>query len=353
VVHIYAILLTSSIQDLIPKYDKFYHILPEEIERLDFQELGLIRAEFKRINEEDTSTIKNLALKNNVEIKFEEFRRPYYIIKMILPKKPRRKNEAEEILEEIPLHFGHWYISSFTLDVLTKNIMDLPPELIKFHRIYVDADTRLADKKTNFALFARTFMDIQGYLINIKQTIYDYYDWFVKTCNKIDPDNNESPYYMFKSDEGPGEYAAAVKELILLGNRGRLTGFPLIRSMMDVAMTRSLFDLNKSIKYKGKIIIFPKDAISSVPAICGAIDRIGLSDVFKTDAIIRLYDSLSVVSHRGLRSDEYITWFVKFAASDLCNHFSRELREHRDYILDDLIKFNQIEIIDKETFANK
>ena len=60
--------------------------------------------------------------------------------------------------------------------------------------------------------------------------------------------------------------------------------------MMDVAMTRSLFDLNESIKYKGKIIIFPKDAITSVPAICGAIDRIGLADVFKIDAIIRLYD---------------------------------------------------------------
>jgi hypothetical protein len=74
-----------------------------------------------------------------------------------------------------------------------------------------------------------------------------------------------------------------------------------LKFIMDVAMTRSLFDLNESIKYKDKIIIFPKDAITSVPAICGAIDRMGLADVFKTDAIIRLYDSLSVVSHRGLR----------------------------------------------------
>lgn len=79
----------------------------------------------------------------------------------------------------------------------------------------------------------------------------------------------------------------------------------------------------------------------------------GLADVFKTDAIIRLYDSLSVVSHRGLRSDEYITWFVKFAASDLCNHYSRELRKHRDNILDDLIKFNQVEIIDKTSLTNQ
>lgn len=251
-VRILAILLASGIQDLIPKYDKFDHVLPEEMDVIDFQELGLIRAEFKRINEEDTCTIKKLALKNNVEIEFEKFRRPYYIIKMILPKKPRRRNEVEEVLEEIPLHFGHWYISCFTLDVLTKNIINLPPELIKFHKIYVNPDTPLAEKKTNFALFVRTCMDLQGYLINIKQTIYDYYDWFVKTCNKIDPDNNELPYHMFKSDEGPGEYAAAVKELILLGNRGRLTGFPLIRSMMDVAMTRSLFNLNESINTNTK-----------------------------------------------------------------------------------------------------
>jgi hypothetical protein len=44
VVRILAILLASSIQDLIPRYDKFDHVLPEELDVIDFQELGLLRA---------------------------------------------------------------------------------------------------------------------------------------------------------------------------------------------------------------------------------------------------------------------------------------------------------------------
>lgn len=66
------------------------------------------------------------------------------------------------------------------------------------------------------------------------------------------------------------------------------------------------------------------------------IDRLNLSKVFKTDIIRRIYAWGSIVSHRGPRTDEYITWFIRGVAADLCDLFSLKIPIHRDKILKNL-----------------
>ena len=44
----------------------------------------------------------------------------------------------------------------------------------------------------------------------------------------------------------------------LRGNFGRIAGFPLLRSALEILITREILNLNNSEKYKGKIIKFVK-----------------------------------------------------------------------------------------------
>jgi hypothetical protein len=75
-------------------------------------------------------------------------------------------------------------------------------------------------------------------------------------------------------------------------------------------------------------------------------NKVVLAQTFKTDTIMRLYDWGSIVSHRGFRTDEYLTWFVYNIAGQLCNLFYWNLEKHRDQILEELVKNSQIEIKD-------
>ena len=138
-----------------------------------------------------------------------------------------------------------------------------------------------------------------------------------------------------------------VKELLLHGNEGRLAGFSLLRSMIEVTVLREILDLKDSPKYKDKEIEFSNDYPLSVNAVCKAIDRIAYANLFKTDTIIRLYNWQSRVSHAGIRSDEYLTWFIRSVCADLCNLFSINIKLHRDKILDDLCKTGRIKIKNK------
>lgn len=333
--------MASKIQELIHKYGKFENLLPEELKKIDFSELKRIKEEFKRIISEDLDTIRKLAKEYNVILDTDKFRNPDYTIRMGFYR------ENDTIQEEVPFYFAHWYMSMVTLDMVTNAVIELSSILMNYYDLYTSEKSTIYERKFNFNRFVRTWQDFYGYVINIKQTIYDYYDLYIRTCNLIDPNNNERPYYAFKSDTTPGDLIAAVKELLLLGNMGRLAGFSLLRSMIETSVLRELLDIQNSPKYKSKSIEFSNDYPLSVNAVCSAIDRIAYANLFKTDTIIRLYNWQSRVSHVGFRSDEYVTWFVRSICAQLCNLFSKNVQLHRDKILDNLRKTGQIKIKDK------
>lgn len=333
--------VTSKMQQLINKYGKFENLLPEDLKKMDFNELKGFKDEFKLITFEDLDNVRKLAKENNVILQTEKFRNPDYIIRMGF------YHENDTIQEEAPFYFAHWFMSLVTLDMVTNAVIELSSSLMNYYDQYTNENNTPYDRKFNFNRFVRTWQDFYGYEVNIKQTIYDYYDWYIRTCNLIDPNNNERPYYALKSDTTPRELNAAVKELLLHGNEGRLAGFSLLRTMIEVTVVQELLDLEDSPKYKGKLVEFSNDYPLSVNAVCKAIDRIAYGNLFKTDTIIRLYNWQSRVSHVGFRSDEYLTWFVRSICAQLCNAFSQNVKLHRDKILDNLEKTGQIKITSK------
>lgn len=202
--------------------------------------------------DEDLESIKKLSLEKNVAINVQEFRKPDHIVRMGF----FREGDASQDL--VQFYFAHWYMSMITMERLTKSVIDLSGELSKYYTEYRKEESTISERKKNYNYYVRTWQDFFGYLISTYNTIYDYYDLFVRLNKQLDPQNKDTPYYAAKSDEGPGELQAGVKELLLHGNRGRLTGFSLLRTMIEISVIRELFNTDKSIKYKGKEIIFKR-----------------------------------------------------------------------------------------------
>ena len=306
--------LETKIIQLVERYAKYENILPEQLLQINFNELETIKDEIKSVMREDMRSIKKLSAKKNKKIEFQKFKNLEYLIELGF------FLEGDLPKEDEKTYCAHWYMGMVTLRMLSESVFVLSKELISYYKKYIDLNTSPFDRKINRNFYVRSWMDFYGNIINIKETIYQYHDLFVSALNKIDPQNNAKTYYAFKSGGSADGLHAAVKELIILGNVGRLEEFSLLRSMLEIHITRELFNLSSSPKYKDKKVEFSGRDITSVNAICNCIDRLNLSKVFKTD-IIRIYAWGSIVSHRGPRTDEYITWFIRGVAADLCDLF--------------------------------
>jgi hypothetical protein len=330
--------MKSKIQNIIPYYSKFENGLPDEFIRTEItEELKRAKNELNKIIDEDLSNIKNLAHSQNKQIPFKEFSKPSSIIRMAF----YIQDDPPE--DDVLSSYAHWIMSLSTLQLLTQNVIQMSVEQKANYLGYINASTQ--EKGVPFNKLARAYQDFYGYLINIRNTITQYHDLFVQTCNEIDPDNKEQPIIAYKSDLGHSELLAATKELLLHGNMGRLAGFSLLRSAIEIFVTRELFDPKKSQKYGNYQIIFPAQDIPSLRAIWKRIEKLHLEQYFKTDSLKRLYAWQSIVAHRDYLSEEYLIWFVYYhTAIEIIGAFKANLKHYRDQILEELQKDGIIQI---------
>jgi hypothetical protein len=330
--------MKSRILSISSSYSKFENILPDELIQTQLkEELELARDELKQIIKEDQENIKNLCLQQNKTILFDEFRKPDYIIKMAF-------YTENDTYDHLLFNYAHWTMSLVTLEILTYNAINMSTELKTYYTDYTNGDR--TKQKTTFINFVRAYQDFFGFLINIRSTIEQYYDSYVRTCNEIDPNNKEQTIYAYKSDSDHSQLLAAVKELLLHGNRGRLAGFAVLRSAIEIFITRKLFDPKNSQKYQNNVIKFPAKDIPTIRSICNRIDKLNLGSYFKTDSVMRLYDWQSIVAHRGLLSEEYLTWFVYYhIANEIITSFNNNSEQYGDQILDELQSVGLIKVV--------
>jgi hypothetical protein len=126
---------------------------------------------------------------------------------------------------------------------------------------------------------------------------------------------------------------------------GRLIGFPLLRSALEVFITQDLFNTNKSSKYNNNQIIFLKKGIPGPKTIIRIIEKLNLERFFKTDSLQRLYDWQSIAIHRGIRIEDYLLWFVcERTALEILAAFNANLKNYGDQILEELQNEKEIQI---------
>jgi hypothetical protein len=332
--------MNSRIRDILENYAKFESILPDELVHQEITEaLTNAKNEINKIVNFDLENIKNLASKKNKSTMLNEITKPASIIKKAF----YLKDIDGPLQDQISFYYAHWMMSLSTLQSLTHEVIRMSAELQELHVGYINASK--PEKRTAFSLFIRGYQDFYGFLINIRNLIIQYYDLFVQTCNEIDPNNKEQTMIAYKSDIGHDQLLSATKELLLRGNFGRLSGFILLRSAIEVFVTRELFDMKKSKKYINYQITFTRGKIPSLNTITKKIEQLNLNRYFKTDSLRRLYTWQSIVAHRGSLSEEYLIWFVyHHTAIEIIGAFRVNLTHYRDQILEKLQTDDVIEI---------
>ena len=163
--------------------------------------------------------VKSLSSSHNKAIPFNEFLKPPSIIKAAF------YIESDQSQDPTLFFYAHWTMSLSALRSLAQNIIGVSKELKTICANYINANAR-NKKGIEFSHFVRAYQDFNGYLISIYNTIRQYYDLFIKVCNEIDPNNNEETITKYQSDIDYRQLLAAIKELLLHGNIGRLVGFP-------------------------------------------------------------------------------------------------------------------------------
>lgn len=333
--------MNSRIRDILENYAKFESILPDELVHQGITEaLTNAKNEINKIVNSDLENIKNLASKQNKATMLNEIAKPASIIK-----KAFYLDSDGPLQDQISFYYAHWMMSLSTLQSLTHEVIRMSAELQELHVSYIN--TSKQEKGTAFSHFIRGYQDFYGFLINIRNLIVQYYDLFVRTCNEIDPNNKEQTLIAYKSDIGHEQLLSATKELLLRGSFGRLSGFILLRSAIEVFVTRELFNTKKSKKYINYQITFTRGKIPSLNTISKKIEQLDLDRYFKNDSLRRLYTWQSIVAHRGSLSEEYLIWFVyHHTVVKIIGAFRVNLTHYRDQILeklqtDGVIKINK------------
>lgn len=325
--------MLTAILEIMPLYSQFELILPEELTGNIKSNLEKARIKFIEIQASDLALVKNLLdnipSKKNKNIKFHKFEKdPHYIIKMAF------KNRNEVTINEVSFHFAHWYMSKVVIEEISKNLIGIFDALLDLHKKYKSL-LNDSDKRTNYFNYVRTYLDFYGYLISMRNLIEQYHDNFVLLCRKIDPKINANTLIAATSDIFTFEFFGATRELLLRGNEGRLAGFPLLRSAAEVGIFDGLFNLRNSNKFSNMSVEL-KEKIH-LDDICRIIEKKNLNQ-FPTETLRRLYGWQSKVSHRGLRTKEYVLWFVYYYVGGIINAFSSNLRRANDTILEELSK---------------
>ncbi|CAN5483488.1 hypothetical protein BH18THE1_BH18THE1_20450 [soil metagenome] len=330
--------MLTNIQEIVPLYSQFELILPEEIKDNIKSNLEKARIKFIEIQASDLASVKNLLdrtpSKKNKGVKFDKFEKdPHYIIKMAF------KNKNEVTPNEVSFHFAHWYTSKVVIKEISENLIRIFASLLDLYKKH-KGSVNDSDKRRTYFDYVRTYQDFYGYLISMRNLIEQYHDNFVILCRKIDPKINANTIVAATSDTFTFEFFGATKELLLHGNYGRLAGFPLLRSAAEVGIFGGLFDLKYSNKYSNMSVVL-KEKIH-LDDICRIIEKKNLNQ-FPTDTLRRLYGWQSIVSHRGLRTKEYVLWFVYYYVGGIINAFSSNLRRSNDSILEELEQEKLIE----------
>ena len=330
--------MLTTILEIMPLYSQFELILPEELTSSIRSNLEKARTKFIEIHASNLASVKNLLdsipSKKNKNIKFDKFEKdPHYIIKTAF------KNRNEVTINEVSFHFAHWYMSKVVIEEISKNLIGIFDGLLDSHKKYKSL-LNDSDKRTNYFNYVRTYLDFYGYLVSMRNLIEQYHDNFVLLCRKIDPKINANTLIAATSDTFTFEFFGATRELLLRGNEGRLAGFPLLRSAAEVGIFAGLFDLRRSNKFSNMTVEL-KEKIH-LDDICRIIEKKNLNQ-FPTETLRRLYGWQSKVSHRGLRTKEYVLWFVYYYVRGIINAFSSNLRRTNESILEELEKEKLIE----------
>jgi hypothetical protein len=332
--------LPSRITSLHVLYGKYNEILPEEL--LDntnnvVLELRRHATLLEEIIKEDTKFIEKIIQVSGLKSPLSELSCPEMIIRWTFEPDDRSKRKSELLKESL----AQWLICKYTLPLLSCKILDELPLVISTYVDYREQLLTSRNKRIAFVNFTRHYQNFIGYSANIRDIIDEYHDTFNIACKQIDS-NYEIDYIWRRSAVFTSHLKQGVVELLLRGYLGRFTPFPLLRSYMEVLITRTLLNTEYSNKYRGKNIVMLKGFKSA--DIWNLMRTMNAGSDLQVCATSLLYDWGSMSVHRAIRTPHSLMWY-SLIFTDILNNMLAGIKiepEQLDNIIDKLVTDNKV-----------
>jgi hypothetical protein len=334
------------------RYDNFMEILPEELNDTTVQALDSAKVLLNQITGKDTGSLKRLLAEHGLTISLEEFESPIYTIRKAFPLRDELLTRNSEIIK---CFLGQWTASKEVLLYLADKIIEVLPAVRRLFTEFNSSSSSSSspaqqrERRIAFIDLTRYYQEFRGYAVNIHEIIEDYEEVFSFLSKRIADQTYSFEDHVKRctSTIFHFELFKAIEELLLHGNFGRFTPTPLIRSVLEIMITRGILNTEYSSKYRGRQI--EPERNFRLDDILDAVQNTNYEFTIGTDSIRRLYDWGSISVHRGSRMRHSQMWYALVVIGQIRNGLivakPHEVSKVWDDILDELIREGVIRIV--------
>jgi hypothetical protein len=336
--------MASGIASVRDSYGRFMEILPEELDDNLAQQLANARTHLNEIVTQDRDSVNKLLVDNNLNLSLSDFENPQHTIRNAFLLRNEQFNRNSETIK---FFLGQWTMSKDVLTYLANEMMEIIPQVRRQFTDFKNLVPQRRERRMAFIDLTRTYQGFIGCAVNIQDVIEDYeevFDFLVKRIK--DPNYNFKPKRKI-SRISHTELFAGARELLLRGNHGRFTPPPLIRSALEVIISRTMLDPNHSSKYSGQRVEVQKGF--GLSDLLNAADKFKYPFAISTDAVRRMYEWGNISTHRAWRMRHSEMWYTLVNIQQITQGIlaieDNEVSKAWDDILDELIKNNLIKIV--------
>jgi hypothetical protein len=257
-------------------------------------------------------------------------------------------------------------MSVYALEMIFREIIDELRTTKEQYNIYTSKTDITNDKRAAFLRFTISYQAVTGYAISAGELMEEYDYYLSHACHELDESFPLSRTTLHSRIRPSELLRAAIElelELELRGNYGRHTCPPLLRSAVEVALTRKVLDTTGT---KHAQMIVEPTADLKIGSLTNAAEKIGLALPYSIDAISILYDWGSQSIHTAERMPTCEIWAAWIAADNISGikvprmnpkkrERERDIKEReriikeRETIIDRFVQQRKVMLRDKST----
>jgi hypothetical protein len=267
-------------------------ILPEELNDNTVHELNNARTQLNGILTEDGNSLNALLIENKLNLSLADFENLQHTIRNAYLLRSEQFNRNSEKIKYL---LGQWTMSKDVLTYLADQMIEILPIVRRQYNNYISYSPQQREKRTEFIALTRSYQDFIGCAVNMQDVIEDYVEMFDFLVEIIKDPKANLELRRRISPISHTELFAGAKELLLRGNFGRFTPPPLIRSALEVMISRNILKGQYISKYRGRKIN-PRKGFK-LADILNAADKFQYPFTISTDAVRRMYEWGSISTH--------------------------------------------------------
>jgi hypothetical protein len=358
--------VSSRISELRDRYSRLSSVSPEGLFEADLESrLESGKSAFEEIFKEDQSRLWNLIklAKKQRYIQLDKIKQWDYILANGLP--PLSKDKLTNLHERVKYRLCHWFMAAYALNQILKVMVDTLRTAKEQYNIFYNSKTvniSNGKRRRDFLDFAKSYQSLTGSAIIIDELIGDYEFFLAYASFELGEAYPDIPITQYSAIR-PSQLVKAAVELELHGDYSKHACPPLLRSAIEVALTRMVLD-NTGTKHQ-RMIVMPTNELE-IGGLAGAAEKLGLALPYSPTSIRALYEWGSNSIHLAPRMRTCEIWAAWEASNNISSinvprvrpkrkekethRIEREriIRE-RESIIDRFVKQSKVRLIDRST----